>query len=204
MSMAKTARSYSTLARVKKSWRANARKVHPRLALVQLAVRLLPQDMFNHRRTALYRLAGLRLGRGTQILGTLRLLGWDDMTRFLEIGDEVAMGAPCTISLCAPVRIGHRVHTGQDVMILSGTHDIAGPERRCGPYNYKPVEIGEGSWIGARVLILPGVTIGAGCVVAAGAVVTRSMPPNSMIAGNPARVVGKLDDADAPPDMDLG
>ena len=177
------------------SWQANVRKVHTRLALAHLCARLLPHDMFNHRRTAIYRMAGLRLGRDVQILGPLTLLGWGDIIRLLDVGDDVALETPCTISLCAPVRIGHRVHMGQDVMILTGSHQIGDAEMRCGDYEFAPVEIGDGCWLGARVLILPGVTIGPGCVVAAGSVVTRSMPPDSVVAGNPARVISRLNDA---------
>lgn len=181
--------------RLTRSWHANARKIHPRLSLAHLVARLLPHDMFNHRRSAVYRWAGLRLGCGTQILGPLTLLGWEGLPRLLEIGDDAAIETPCTISLCAPVRIGHRVHTGQDVMILTGSHRIGDATRRCGPYEFAPVEIGNGSWIGARAVILPGVTIGEGCVVSAGSVIARSMPANSLVAGNPARVIGKPDDS---------
>ncbi len=171
------------------------RKVHPRLSLAHLLAGLLPHDMFDHRRAAIYRAAGLRIGRGAQILGPLTLRGWEGVPHLLEIGDSAALETPCTITLCAPVRIGARVHLAQDVIIFTGTHHIGDAERRCGPLTAEPVEIGDGSWIGARVVILPGVSIGPGCVVNAGAVVTRSMPPHSLVAGNPARVVGKLDGA---------
>lgn len=182
-----------SLVRLRASWRANARKIRIRLALAHVCARLLPHDMFNQRRSAIYRAAGLKLGREVQILGPLTLLGWGNIARFLEVGDEAALETPCTMSLCAPLRIGRRVHTGQDVMLLTGSHHIGDAEMRCGDYNFAPVAIGDGCWLGARVLVLPGVTIGAGCVVSAGSVVTRDMPPNSLIAGNPARVVGKLD-----------
>lgn len=187
------ARSSGASARLTKAWRANVRKIHPRLTLAHFVARMIPHDMFNHRRAAVYRAAGVRVGRHAQILGPLTILGWGNIARFLQIGDDVALETPCTISLCAPVRIGHRVHTGPDVMILTGTHKIGEAALRCGAYEFAPVDIGDGCWLGARIVILPGVTIGAGCVVAAGSIVTRSMPSNSMVAGNPARVVGRLD-----------
>lgn len=193
--MTTNARPGGVDARLRSSLHANARKIHLRLALAHAVARLLPHDMFNQRRAWAYRAAGVRMGHKAQILGPLTLLGWGNLARFLEIGDEVALETPCTISLCAPVRIGHRVHTGQEVMILTGTHHTGPREKRCGSYNFASVEIGDGCWLGARVTILPGVTIGSGAIVAAGAVVTRSMPANSVIAGNPARVIGKLDDA---------
>ena len=181
------------------AWAANSLKVRPGLALAHCLARLLPHDMFNRRRAAIYRWAGVRVGRGVQILGPLSLLGWGDIVRLLEIGDEAAVSTPCTISLCAPVRIGPRVSLGMDVMILSGTHTVGQARKRCAAYSFQPVEIGEGTWVGARALIMPGVTIGPGCVIGAGAIVTRSVPANSMVAGNPARVIAKLDEAAGQP-----
>lgn len=184
-------------------WGGYARKLRFGLALAYLAARIPPHDMFNRKRAALYRAAGIRVGRDVEILGPLTLLWtWPmvadgvDVARFLEIGDNTAVETPCTISLCAPVRIGCRVSIGPEAMILTGTHRIGGSALRCGPYEYKPVEIGNGCWLGARVILLPGVRIGEGCVVAAGSVVSRSMPANSLISGNPARVIGRLEEAE--------
>ena len=66
-------------------------------------------------------------------------------------------------------------------------------KKRCGETKAKPITIGDGCWIGASSFIGPGVTVGSGSIVSAEAVVLRSMPPNSMIGGNPARVIKKLD-----------
>ena len=60
-------------------------------------------------------------------------------------------------------------------------------------YERAPVRIGDGTWVGARAMILPGVTIGKRVVVAAGSVVTRDVPDDSLVAGNPARVIRSLD-----------
>jgi maltose O-acetyltransferase len=191
----KIERNGSVGARLTSSWRANRRKLSLRLAVANVLAALLPHDMFNHRRAAFYRSAGMQIGAGTQILGPLTLLGWESIPEFVVIGSECALETPCTISAAARVHIGDRVNMGPEVMILTGSHKLGGIERRCGAYAFAPVEIGDGSWIGARVTILPGVTIGPGCVISAGSVVTRSMPAHSMVAGNPARVIGKLDES---------
>ena len=180
------------LHRLELSRQANARLFHPRLALAGMGATLLPHGMFNLRRTALYRAAGLRLERGVQILGPLTLIVWGKRTHLLEIEEDAALDTPCVIDLFAPVRIGRKVHIGREALIMTGSHQIGTPEERCGPDCADPVEIGAGAWLGSRVTVLPGVVIGAGCVVQAGAVVTRSMPPHSLVSGNPARVIGKL------------
>jgi acetyltransferase-like isoleucine patch superfamily enzyme len=66
-------------------------------------------------------------------------------------------------------------------------------ERRYAGLEALPVTIGAGVWVGARAMIMPGVTIGDGAVIAAGAVVTKDVPPNTLVAGVPARIVRELD-----------
>ncbi|KAH6667066.1 trimeric LpxA-like protein [Plectosphaerella plurivora] len=93
----------------------------------------------------------------------------------------------------ADVRIGENCNLGPDVSIFSVSHPhVAGPDGKrqsCG----KPVIIEDGVWICGNVTILPGVTIGCGATVAAGAVVTKNVPPMTIVAGNPARVVREID-----------
>lgn len=183
--------------RYESSLKANLKSFFPRATLAYLLAHLVPYDMLNQRRAAMYRMLGFHgIGRNVLILGSLRLIGRGPIYDLLTIGDDAALATPCTISLYAPVTIGKRVHFGPDVMILTGTHEIGPAEERCGAYRFAPVTVGDGTWLGARVVVLPGVTVGPGCVVSAGAVVARDMPANTLVAGNPARPVQRLDAED--------
>jgi maltose O-acetyltransferase len=86
------------------------------------------------------------------------------------------------------VTIGNDVAIANEAYIMDT--DSHGVEGR--PVKNAPVRIGDGSWIGARAIILPGVTIGKRCLVAAGAVVSRDVPDDTLVAGNPAQVVRDL------------
>ena len=100
-----------------------------------------------------------------------------------------------TINLDGKVSIGKNVTLGPFVRIYTGTHRIGPASQRCLPGAIpEPVIIEEGSWIAMCAVILPGVHIGPGCVVAAGAVVTKDIPANSYVAGVPARIVRQLPD----------
>jgi maltose O-acetyltransferase len=92
------------------------------------------------------------------------------------------------------LEIGPNVRIGQFVRVITGTHIIGPPSQRCTIDAVGgPVVIGEGSWIGCNVTIMPNVVISKGNVIAAGAVVTRSTQPNGLYAGIPARLVRVLD-----------
>jgi len=90
------------------------------------------------------------------------------------------------------IDIGARCFLGPQVMIITSSHLIGGPDKRAGTYSGQTVTIGDGCWLGARAMILPGVTIGEGCVIAAGAVVVRDCEPHGMYGGIPARKLKSL------------
>jgi acetyltransferase-like isoleucine patch superfamily enzyme len=111
----------------------------------------------------------------------------------IRIGSGANIANRVTISLDAEVRMGNNVSLGPYVKIYTGTHPIGPGSNRRGPEVLaKPVVIEDGSWIGLGAIILPGVTVGHGSIVAAGAVVDEDVPPDSYVAGNPAKVVQQL------------
>lgn len=112
----------------------------------------------------------------------------------IELGDESGLGLNAWMS--GPVRIGRQVMMGPEVMIYTSNHafnrtDV--PMIRQGNTEPEPVVIEDDVWIGARAILLPGVRVGQGSVVAAGSVVTRDVPPYSVVGGNPARVLKSRD-----------
>lgn len=165
---------------------------HLRLQLAQLAMWPLPPHVGNRLRVYLLRLAGFQIGRGTVMWGAPIMTGSGDLYARLQVGRDCWFNVGCLLNLGATIRIGDRVALGHQVMILTDSHAIGDQERRAGPLVAQPVEIGDGAWIGARALLLPGVTIGAGAVVAAGAVVTKDVAPHTVVGGTPARVIREL------------
>jgi maltose O-acetyltransferase len=108
----------------------------------------------------------------------------------ISIGDYSMLGQDSIIGSTAEVVIGRDVMMGPEVLIYTSNHGIdAGPPMREQPLRSAPVHIGNDVWIGARCILLPGVTIADGAVVAAGAVVTRDVPACAVVGGVPARVL---------------
>ena len=109
------------------------------------------------------------------------------------IGDHTRIGIHCTI--IGPVCIGSNVNLAQGITVTALNHNFADLSLRIDQQGIstKPVVIGDDVWIGANSVVLPGVTIGRHVVVAAGAVVTKDVPDNCVVAGVPARVIRKLE-----------
>jgi maltose O-acetyltransferase len=106
--------------------------------------------------------------------------------RDLRIGGGTWINRGCHFDCRGPVEIGENCNLGPGVMVLTSTHVNGDETRRAGGAICEAVAIGDGTWIGARATVLPGVTIARGCVIAAGAVVHRDTEPDGLYAGVPA------------------
>lgn len=111
----------------------------------------------------------------------------------IELGDNVYFNTNCVILDCASVKIGSNTLLGPNVQIYTATHPLDYKTRNSGIESAKSITIGENCWIGGSAVILPGINIGDGCVVGAGSVVTGDFPNNSIIAGNPAKVIRQIE-----------
>jgi maltose O-acetyltransferase len=114
------------------------------------------------------------------------------------IGEGTWVNHRCYFDTRAPITIGSACDIGMEVMFCTSSHEPGDHSRRAGHYFAAPIDVGDGVWIGSRALLLPGVSIGAGAVIAAGSVVTRDCEPDCMYAGSPARLVRRLDETGAP------
>lgn len=154
---------------------------------------MLPQNSFSRVRTMLLRALGLRIGATSLFAGAVRITGSGSVLELLSVGPGCYITGPLHVDLSAQVHIGARVYMGYDVTLITVDHELGQSAQRCGPRVYRPIWVDDGVWIASRVVILPGVRLGRGSVVAAGAVVTRDVPANTMVGGVPARVVRDLE-----------
>ncbi len=128
----------------------------------------------------------------------LKKCGWaTTIDKYVTIrgGASVQMGEYCTINAYTHiwghegVVIGNRVLIASHVSITSLTHDYTRADMRFAPAIGAPITIHDDAWIGAHAVIMPGITIGKGAVVGAGAVVREDVPPFAIVVGVPARIV---------------
>lgn len=116
-------------------------------------------------------------------------------SNLIVIGRNVLINVNSFLDGAAHIILEENVTLGFSVTIITGTHDIEDQVVRRDPGKPtipRPVKICRGTWLGANVVVLPGITIGEGCVVAAGSVVTRDLNPNALYAGVPATKVRDL------------
>ncbi len=141
------------------------------------------------------RIVGIQMGRNASVqLGCYVWFYGPGSTRRsgARIGKNSRINRDCTIDLRGGLLIGDNVSVSPDVTILTNSHGVNDPSFR---EENGTVMIEDHVWIGTRAMILPGVTVGRGAVVAAGSVVTRDAPPMTVVAGVPAKTVGARDAA---------
>ncbi|MCG8509082.1 MAG: sugar O-acetyltransferase [Rhodospirillales bacterium] len=148
-----------------------------------------PENMAE--RTALLRELLGAIGEGTVIQPPFNC----DYGYNIRIGRAGFINYRCILLDCAAIDIGDNFQMAPMAQLYTAWHPIDPDERRTGLEAASPIRIGNDVWIGGGATVLPGVTIGDAVVVGAGAVVSRDVPPRVVVAGNPARVVRKLDRA---------
>lgn len=113
-----------------------------------------------------------------------------DFPTQIEFGNHIFFNHHLTLMSIGGIKFGDHVQVGPNVTIVTDNHDLANHDiLKC-----RSVIIHDDVWIGANALILPGVEIGQGAIIAGGAVVTKDVPARSVVAGTPAKVIRQLDE----------
>jgi maltose O-acetyltransferase len=132
------------------------------------------------------------------LLGSLGPGSWVETPFFCDYGAQIHVGARVFVNMCcifldaAPITLGDDVQLGPAVQLLTSDHPRDAAERAAGLESARAITIGDRAWLGGGVIVLPGVEIGRDAVIGAGSVVTRSIAPGAVAAGNPCRVVAAL------------
>ncbi|OGK18047.1 hypothetical protein A3G67_04825 [Candidatus Roizmanbacteria bacterium RIFCSPLOWO2_12_FULL_40_12] len=135
-------------------------------------------------RKLIYRLGGVKIGKGSTI--HMGAVFYDP--KGIEIGEDTIVGEKSVLDGRTNLRIGNHVDIASEVMIYTSQHNVHDPKFTA---ESKPVTIGDYVFIGPRAIIIPGVRIGKGAVVAAGAVVTNDVPEYAIVGGVPAKQIGE-------------
>jgi putative colanic acid biosynthesis acetyltransferase WcaF len=149
---------------------------------VQLPFHPLRPRGLSWMRVALLRMFGAKIGKNVLICGGVRVhVPWN-----LELGDYAAIGDKVEIYNLAPIRIGAHTTVSQHTYLCASSHDYT---RSDFPLYSLPITVGAQAWIAAGAFVAPGVTIGEGSVVGARSVVLRDIPPWTVAAGNPCKLI---------------
>lgn len=133
-------------------------------------------------RAMLLRMFGARIGRNVTIRRTARIYyPW-----LFAMGDLSSLGDRAEVYNLGQITLGQRVTISQEAYLCAGSHDYT---QRSMPLVTAPITIGDDAWVCARAFVGPGMTLGEGAIAAAAAVVTRDVPPWTIVGGNPAKVI---------------
>ena len=154
---------------------------------------VLPDFAFPRARARLLAAVGCDVHRGVGVLGYVQLIGPPGCAKKLRVGSGSVIAPGVRFCLDAEVTIGRNVSIGPCTMLYTAMHLVGDPSQRMHPQAFgRPIVIEDGAWVALGAMILPGVRVGRGAVVAAGAVVDKDVPDNALVAGNPAEVVRDL------------
>lgn len=138
-------------------------------------------------RYLLYKIGGIQLGKGVRVCPHC-FVG----NKNLKIGEKTFVNYNVWFNTAGGISIGRNCNIAYKVTFVTSGHEIGDAERRAGMATSEGIEVGDGTWIGANAMIMPGVRIGKGCIIAAGAVVTKDCDDNCMYAGIPAKKIKSL------------
>lgn len=160
-----------------------------KLYLFGCLIHHLPETRAFGFKRKLYRWTGVEIGDNVRICSSVKIIGAGS----LEIGDNTWIGPETFISASSSIKIGSNCDIAPRVFIGDGTHELTPNRDRVADIETcHPIIIGDGCWICADATIIAGVEIGKKCVVAAGAVVTKSFEDLTMIGGVPAKVIKNI------------
>lgn len=163
---------------------------------------LLITDIFDTMKTATEMNTGYRTPEEVhEFMGRILDKPLDESTTvlpplYIDYGKPVTIGKRCFIQQCCTffgrggIEIGNDVFIGPKCNLITINHDV-NPDNRSATYG-KPIKIEDKVWLGINATVLPGVTLGYGCIVGANSVVTKDVPPMTIVAGNPARIIKKI------------
>ena len=149
-----------------------------------LLIRPTPRGVLYGWRRFLLRMFGARIGRGAHVLPSCRI--WQPW--MLTMGDHSCLSEHVDCYSVDRVTIGAQAVVSQGAFLCTASHDISSPVMEL---THAPIVVGPQAWVAARAFVGPGRTIGEGAVVGACSVVTRDVEPWTVVAGNPARVIGR-------------
>ena len=112
-----------------------------------------------------------------------------DRVKAMKVGENVFINHGLTCMSSGGIDIEEGVMIGPEAALITANHDFGNLD----VLQFKPIVLKKGSWVGARAVILPGVTVGEGAVVASGAVVTKDVPPKTIVGGCPAKIIKTLE-----------
>lgn len=140
--------------------------------------------LFNKWRILLLRLFGAKIGKHCAVRSSAKI--WQPWN--LEIGDWVAISEDCDVYSADKIRIGDRSTISKGSFLCCASHDVTS---KIMELTYAPITVGHDAWVAGHAIVLQGVSVGDGAVVAAGTVVTKDVEAWTVVGGNPAKFIKK-------------